>query len=291
MFTLRGLLVFIFSLRCARMYFSYNNVSFFSLCWMQKVPSETLILEFNGRSDRKNARLRHKFLSMGSVTVCTRLRFDRNCFGISTVFSYSIQSYINEFQLRANLVQGKPVQLALLVHAINGSYQEVFEHDGSWHSICVSWSQNGGGWVLFIDGLEVFRGNGLNSSNSIGPNGLFLIGQAQHTFGGSFKKDESFSGSITDLFIWDRVLNNSEIYSMEKDCSPISSGLVFKWAEEFMEIESSLTTVQRDSPCKGIVCRLQHGDGKKGYQNRIKTDLITVHGCTGVVYILKTDSI
>ncbi|KAF0042007.1 hypothetical protein F2P81_005539 [Scophthalmus maximus] len=213
--------------------------------------SDTLILEFSGRSDRKHARLLHKFSSMGSVTVCTRLRFDPNCFGISTIFSYSIQSHINEFQLRANLIQGKPVQLALMVHGIHGPYQEAVDHDDSWHSVCVSWSQNGGRWALYTHGLGFSRGDGLNSSDSIGPDGLFIIGQEQDTFGGSFKKDESFSGSITELHIWDRVLNGSEIFTMEKECSLISSGLVFKWSGAAMEIESSLTKLWRDNPCQG----------------------------------------
>nr|XP_019953882.1 PREDICTED: adhesion G-protein coupled receptor D2-like [Paralichthys olivaceus] len=220
--------------------------------------SDTLILEFSGRSDRKHARLLHKFSSMGSVTVCTRLRFDPNCFGISTIFSYSIQSYINEFQLRANVIQGKPVQLALMVHGIHGPYQEAFDHDDSWHSVCVYWTQNGGRWALYTHDLGFFRGDGLNSSDSIGPDGLFIIGQEQDTFGGSFKKDESFSGSITELHIWDRVLNSSEILTMEKECSLISSGLVFKWSRAAMEIESSLTKRWRDSPCQGNFTVLSH---------------------------------
>lgn len=232
-----------------------------SLCvgW-KKGSIKTLILEFTGRSDRKNARLLYKFPSMGSVTVCTRLRFDPSCLGISTIFSYSIQSYINEFQLRASLIQGRPVQLALLVHGTHGPYHEVFDHDGSWHSVCVSWSQNGGRWALFTDGHLVSRGDGLHSSDSIGPDGLFIIGQEQDTFGGSFKKDESFSGSITELHIWERVLNSSEMHTMEKECSPISSGLVFKWSGETMEIESSIMSLWRDSPCQGTLVRRQHRD-------------------------------
>ncbi|KAF7658814.1 hypothetical protein LDENG_00007710 [Lucifuga dentata] len=190
---------------------------------------------------------------MGSVTVCTHLRFDPSCLGISTIFSYSIQSYINEFQLRASLIQGRPVQLALLVHGTHGPYHEAFHHDGSWHSVCVSWSQNGGHWALFTDGLVVSRGDNLRSSASIGADGLFIIGQEQDTFGGSFKKDESFSGSITELHIWERVLDSSEIHTMEKECSPISSGLVFKWSEATMEIESSVLRLWRDSLCQGNI--------------------------------------
>ncbi|XP_054871865.1 adhesion G-protein coupled receptor D2 isoform X2 [Amphiprion ocellaris] len=213
--------------------------------------TKTQILNFTGRSDRKHARLLHKFPSMGSVTVCTYVRFDPHCFGISTIFSYSIQSFINEFQLRANLTQGRRVQLALLVHGIHGRYQEAFDHDDSWHSVCVSWSQKGGRWAIYTHGRVISKGEGLNSTDSIGPDGLFIIGQEQDTFGGSFKADESFSGSITELHIWDRVLNSSEIFTMEKECSPISSGLVFKWSGAAMEIEPSLSTLCGDSPCQG----------------------------------------
>ncbi|XP_024909715.1 adhesion G-protein coupled receptor D2 [Cynoglossus semilaevis] len=213
--------------------------------------SEILILEFSGRSDRKHARLLHNFSSMGSVTVCTRVRFNPNCSGISTIFSYSIQSYINEFQLRANVIQGKTVQLAVLVHGIHGPYQDAFEHDSYWHTTCVTWSQIGGHWALYADGLAFYRGDGLNSTDSIGPDGLFIIGQEQDTFGGSFKKNESFSGSITDLHIWDRVLNSSEISSMKNQCSLISSGLVFQWRAEGLEVDSSLKELWRDNPCQG----------------------------------------
>ncbi|XP_041648002.1 adhesion G-protein coupled receptor D2 [Cheilinus undulatus] len=213
--------------------------------------SQTQILEFNGRSETKFARLKHKFPSMSAVTVCTRLHFDPNCFGFSTIFSYSIQSYINEFQLRAHMIQGKPIQLALLVHGVHGPYHDALDHDGFWHSVCVSWSQNGGHWALYTDGFASARGDGLNSSDSIGSDGHFIIGQEQDTFGGSFKKNESFSGNITELHIWDRVLNSSEIYTMEKECSPISSGLVFKWSGE--KIESSLPKMWRDNPCQGDI--------------------------------------
>lgn len=249
---------------CQDFSFIVLPLSSFCVGW-KKGSSETLILEFTGRSDRKNARLLHKFTSMGSVTVCTRLRFDPNCSGISTIFSYSIQSCINEFQLHANLIQGKPVQLALLVHGIRGAYQEAFKHDGSWHSVCVSWSQNGGHWELFIDGRRTSRNTSLNISDSIGPDGFFIIGQEYDIFGGSFKKDQSFSGSITELHIWDRVLNSSEIDTMEKECSPLSSGagLVFKWGGGAMEIESSLKKQTRENPCQGTSDRMLHWDGKE----------------------------
>ncbi|CDQ64175.1 unnamed protein product [Oncorhynchus mykiss] len=215
-----------------------------------KSSTETLILEFDGRSDVKNARLLHKFPAMCEVTVCTRVRFDPACYGFSTVFSYSIQSFINEFQLRARLIQGQPVQLALLVHGMHGPYQEAFHHDGSWHSLCVSWSRHGGRWALFANGRPVNRGDSLYSAGDVGPDGHFILGQEQDSFGGSFKSAESFSGSLTQLHIWERMLNDSEIHNMEKECSPASSGLVFKWSATVLEVESSLKRLWGDSPCQ-----------------------------------------
>uniref|UniRef100_A0A3B3DVE9 Pentraxin (PTX) domain-containing protein n=1 Tax=Oryzias melastigma TaxID=30732 RepID=A0A3B3DVE9_ORYME len=201
---------------------------------------KTLALDFSGCSNRKHARLLHKFPPMGPFTVCTQLRFDLETFGVSTVFSYSIQSYANEFQLQARVIRSKPVHLALLVHGTRGPYKKAFDHDDSWHSVCVSWSQNGGHWAIYAHDYVIGQGDGLNSTDSLGPDGLFIIGQELETFGGSFKS-ESFSGSVTELHIWDRVLNSSEIFTMEKKCSPISSGLVFKWSEAAMEMENSLT--------------------------------------------------
>lgn len=173
-----------------------------------------------------------------------------------------MKSYIREFQLRANLIDGKLVQLAVLVHGIHGPYQDAFDLDDYWHSVCVTWSQIGGRWALFTDGLVVSRGKGLNSSDSIGPDGVFVIGQEQNTFGGSFKKDESFSGSITELHIWDRVLHSSEIDRMEKECSPISSGLVFKWSGAAIAMEHSVKKLWRNKLCQGTFVR-NTGEGAK----------------------------
>ncbi|XP_014850146.1 PREDICTED: adhesion G-protein coupled receptor D2-like [Poecilia mexicana] len=208
----------------------------------QKHSSKTLILDFSRRSDQMHAHLLHKFPSMSSLTVCTQLHFSANTFGISTVFSYSI----NDFQLRANLTQGNPVQLALRIHSKQGPYANAFEHDDSWHSVCVSWSQDDGSWALYAHGHVVSRGNGMNCNNdSISPDSFFIIGQGQN---GSFESNDAFSGRITNLHIWDRVLSSCEILTMENDCSTISSGLVFKWSEPLLEIEDQMWG---ESPCQG----------------------------------------
>lgn len=204
------------------------------------------------RPHRKLARLRHKFPNMEALTVCAHLQLDPTCHGLSTVFSYAIQSFIKEFQLQARITGNEPVHLALLVHGSNTSYITGFPNDASWHFVCASWDGNTGMWVIWVDGAVVGSGNSLNSTSHIGGDGLFMIGQDQETYGG-YNNDKALCGNVTQLYMWDRFLVDSEIQSMEKLCSAVPFGLFFKWNESMLEIETSLQTRRGNSPCQGRV--------------------------------------
>lgn len=145
----------------------------------------------------------------------------------------------------------QPIQLALLVHGKHGPYLSAFANDASWHSVCVSWNGQGGKWAMSVDGLELRRGISLYSSDYIGGGGIFIIGQEQDTFGSSFKSDEGFCGSITQLRIWDQVLDASKIQIMEKECSLIPTGLLFKWGRSVLEMMSALQTHWGYIECPG----------------------------------------
>lgn len=213
-------------------------------------PPDIYMLEFPVRPHRKSARLRHKFPNMEALTVCAHLQLDPTCHGLSTVFSYAISSFIKEFQLQARITGNEPVQLALLVHGSNTTYITGFPNDASWHFVCASLVANSGKWSIWVDGTVVGSGNSLNSLNYIGGDGLFMIGQDQETYGG-YNGVNALCGNVTQLYMWDRLLVDTEIQSMEKVCSPVPSGLFFKWNESALEIETSLQTRRRNSPCQG----------------------------------------
>ncbi|XP_062869473.1 adhesion G-protein coupled receptor D2 [Trichomycterus rosablanca] len=199
-----------------------------------------LVLNFLGQNSLQSARLVHKFSKLADVTVCTRISFGPFCNGSFTVFSYSIHSFINEFQVRARIIPNERVQLALLVHGQHGPYVPAFDNDFIWHSVCVSWTGNGGKWVISADGQEVEQGSALYSSEEIGGDGIFIIGQEQDSFGGSFKSEEAFCGSITQFHVWDQVLNAVEIGNMEKNCLYLPSGLIYKWGTSKLEMTPTL---------------------------------------------------
>ncbi|KAL2090383.1 hypothetical protein ACEWY4_015071 [Coilia grayii] len=217
--------------------------------------SYSFILQFTERSDHKSARLRRTFSPMSAVTVCAQVLFEPSCHGVSTVFSYSIRSFANEFQLQALVPEreeGAPVQFTLLVHGISGLSVGALQNDGAWHSVCVSWTSGGGSWGIWTDGRLVDMGLGLYPGQSLGGDGVFIVGQGQEGDGDGkrFRSSESFCGSVTQLHVWDRALDSFEIDTMEKDCSPISHGLLYKWSASALEIEPSLRNYYGNSPCQ-----------------------------------------
>ncbi|XP_053369104.1 adhesion G-protein coupled receptor D2 [Clarias gariepinus] len=213
--------------------------------WIAKRVTEvhgTLILNFLNRSELQSARLLRNFSDMTAVTVCFWLYFSPSCHGGLTVFSYSCRSYINEFQLRAKVLPNRNIELALMVHGHHGPYISAFTNDASWHSVCVSWTGMGGKWTISVDGHKVRRGISLYSSGHIRGGGIFIIGQEQDAFGSEFNSDKAFCGSITQLNLWDQVLDDGEIRTMEKDCLLISSGLLFRWERSELEMTTGLQT-------------------------------------------------
>ncbi|KAI2650345.1 Adhesion G-protein coupled receptor D2 [Labeo rohita] len=224
--------------------------------FQKRGPPDIYILEFPVRPHRKSTRLRHNFPKMKALTVCAHLQLDPSCRGLSTVFSYAVKLFIKEFQLQVRITGNESVQLALLVHGLNSSYIPGFPNDAAWHFICTSWDGNSGKWVIWVDGMVVGSGIDLNSTSHIGGDGLFMIGQDQDTYGG-YGGDKALCGNVTQLYMWDRLLVDSEIQSMEKHCSPVPSGLFFKWNESSLEIETSLQTNRGSSPCQGSKIRPQ----------------------------------
>ncbi|MFT7809048.1 adhesion G-protein coupled receptor D2-like [Arapaima gigas] len=219
---------------------------------------DTLIVEFSNRSDRGHALVLWQFPSISAVTVCAQVQLDPTSYGFSTIFSYSTQCFVKEFQLQAQVTHREGIKLSLLVHGEPGPYVDAFENDGFWHLVCVSWTTVGGMWYISADGRVISQGKGLYLSGEIGSDGAFVIGQGQDEFGGSFNQDMSFLGNITQLNIWDRVLSTSEIHSMEKQCSLILSGLLFKWNFSSLQIDPSLKHHWGDILCKGKRSSLDH---------------------------------
>nr|XP_023964757.1 adhesion G-protein coupled receptor D2 isoform X1 [Chrysemys picta bellii]XP_023964758.1 adhesion G-protein coupled receptor D2 isoform X1 [Chrysemys picta bellii] len=226
------------------------------------------ILVFRNKTDTKYVKVLANFPVMPAVTACAHIQWDNKTQEISTIFSYAVPAFINEFQLRGFVDKEGFVRFAIIVHGHHSPYLPVFRSDGQWHHFCVTWQQQNGTWAIYADGKKKASAAGLcaagpPASQAIYDHGTFIIGQDQDSLGGTFKEKESFSGNITDLNVWRRVLSEEQIERV-RSCCLIDHELIFEWGSYTLEIEPAVQEVTAQFLCPGPVeqCRvLDFGSG------------------------------
>lgn len=86
-------------------------------------------------------------------------------------------------------------------------------NDGYWHHLGFTWS-NVGNWNVFIDGKHRALKEQIGVNRTIPGRGTLVIGQGLTTSG--FEPGQEFSGEISRLNFWDRVLSGYDIEAMAK---------------------------------------------------------------------------
>ncbi|KFU90511.1 putative G-protein coupled receptor 144, partial [Chaetura pelagica] len=223
------------------------------------------VLVFRDKTDTKYVKVLSDFPALPAVTACAHLQWDTRTQEVATVFSYAVPAFINEFQLRGFVDEEGFVRFALIVHGHHSPYLPVFRADGQWHHFCVTWQQENGTWAIYADGKRRASARGLCAAGPSAPQaiygqGTFIIGQDQDSLGGTFRAKESFSGNITDLHIWQKVLSAEQIEKV-RSCWMVEQDLVFGWSSNTLEVESSVQEVTAQFLCPGPVeeCRVFSG--------------------------------
>ncbi|NXL17921.1 AGRD2 protein, partial [Setophaga kirtlandii] len=220
------------------------------------------VLVFRDKTDTKYVKVLSDFPALPAVTACAHLQWDTRSQDIATIFSYAVPAFINEFQLRGFVDEEGFVRFALIVHGHHSPYLPVFRADGQWHHFCVTWQQDNGTWAIYADGKRRAAASGLcsvgpSAPQAISAQGTFIIGQDQDSLGGTFRAKESFSGNITDLHIWHKVLSTEHIEKV-RSCWGVEQDLVFGWSSNALEVESTVQAVTMQLLCPGPVeeCRV-----------------------------------
>ncbi|NWV22597.1 AGRD2 protein, partial [Origma solitaria] len=236
------------------------------------------VLVFRDKTDTKYVKVLSDFPALPAVTACAHLQWDTRTQEIATIFSYAVPAFINEFQLRGFVDEEGFVRFALIVHGHHSPYLPVFRADGQWHHFCVTWQQENGTWAIYADGKRRASASGLCSVGPSAPQaiigqGTFIIGQDQDSLGGTFRAKESFSGNITDLHVWQRVLSAEQIEKV-RSCWVLEQDLVFGWSSDTLEVESTVQAVTTQLLCPGPVeeCRvLEAGSSGFSYTSCLQT--------------------
>ncbi|XP_076370540.1 C-reactive protein 1.1 [Tachypleus tridentatus] len=90
-------------------------------------------------------------------------------------------------------------------------------HIGRWHHACHTWSSWKGEATTAVDGFHC-EGNatGIAMGATLRQGGLVVLGQDQDTVGGGFDAKQSLEGELSELNLWDTVLNHEQIKHLSK---------------------------------------------------------------------------
>uniref|UniRef100_H3DLF7 Si:dkey-14o18.2 n=2 Tax=Tetraodon nigroviridis TaxID=99883 RepID=H3DLF7_TETNG len=206
--------------------------------------SGAFLLDFPMRTNYLYARMRRSLLKeIFALTICLWVKPGSGP-GLGTPFSYAVPGQANELVLIE--WGGNPMEL-LISDEVKAVTLPVTMTDGKWHHVCVTWSTRDGAWEVYQDGVRKGSGQNLAPWHAIKAGGVFILGQEQDTMGGRFDVTQSFTGQLSDLQFWSRVLTTNEIHK-QATCASHLTGDVVSWAEESVELHGGLAELPFD-PC------------------------------------------
>jgi hypothetical protein len=100
----------------------------------------------------------------------------------------------------------------------------IWVSDGKWHHVCITWENTDGTLQAYKDGVLRNSRTGFKPGAPIAPYGMWIIGQDQDRYGGGFQLHDAFHGSLTEVNVWNRVLDASEISTLAKQCGSGMAG-------------------------------------------------------------------
>ncbi|XP_032901403.1 C-reactive protein-like isoform X4 [Amblyraja radiata] len=150
------------------------------------------------------------FYGLSAFTLCFRAASEETrSYGL---FSYATDSNANELLLW----QESKTQLRVEFR----SQKSVFilpEMNSLLRHICVTWESQEGEITVWVNGRRSVR-KFVGKGRVVKGFGQFILGQEQDSVGGGFDASQSFVGEISDVHLWDHVLQPNEIKTVSQGC-------------------------------------------------------------------------
>ncbi|XP_047739550.1 uncharacterized protein LOC108670860, partial [Hyalella azteca] len=176
------------------------------------------------------ARLLNPFPELRKFTVCYRIRMHRyreeddiNIYG-GPLLSYALLDTDSSALKIDHRLYGYQVCLSSICATSN-----VITPLWYWSHFCFTFDDSDKSWTFYMNGVKEAGDKLYNFSKVIFGNGAFVIGQQQDNFGGGFEGDRSYSGEITQLNFWHRVLDASTIKNIA-ECRDKDEGDALAWS-------------------------------------------------------------
>ncbi|XP_066444755.1 jeltraxin-like [Eleutherodactylus coqui] len=109
-----------------------------------------------------------------------------------------------------------------------------------WKQTCVAWDSATGLLQLWVNAKRYPR-RVTTSRSPIGPQISVILGQDQDTFGGGFQASQCFVGEMSDVNMWDYILDTKTISNNYL----YKSGNIFSWTNGAKEIKGGVIGLER----------------------------------------------
>ncbi|XP_078279138.1 LOW QUALITY PROTEIN: serum amyloid P-component-like [Rhinoraja longicauda] len=142
------------------------------------------------------------FASLTAFTVCFRAASE-------ATHSYSLLSYATNSSDNELLIweESKTQLWVYLGNVVTEIY--IPEMNALLRHICVTWESQRGEITVWVNGRRSLRKVG-GKGQVVKGSGQFILGQEQDSVGGRFDASQSFVGEITDVHLWDHILQPND---------------------------------------------------------------------------------
>ncbi|XP_035678059.1 uromodulin-like isoform X1 [Branchiostoma floridae] len=166
---------------------------------------------------------------LSSFTLCLQMRTDMSSTSHAGVVSYAVQENHNELLI---LNKGRGISELFVQGGKGADLGALPVWDGEWHAVCATWRSTDGAWQVYTDGVLQASGSGLKVGGKVRSGGTWILAQDQETVGGGFDPNQAFSGELSQVNLWDRVLTPAEVGP--DSCG--QHGNVIDWATTNIEV-------------------------------------------------------
>ncbi|XP_078703752.1 uncharacterized protein LOC144928896 [Branchiostoma floridae x Branchiostoma belcheri] len=178
-----------------------------------------------------------------SFTLCLHMRTDMSSSSDAALVSYAVTQQANELLVFNNGGRG----LKLFIQGQSVVLGPLPVWDGARHAVCVTWRSSDGAWQVFADGVLKNIGSGFCRGDRVRSGGTLILAQEQDRVGGGFDRNQAFSGELSQVNLWDRVLSPAEVGA---DWSAFCNhhGNVIDWATANIQVVGQAVSGQYRCP-------------------------------------------
>ena len=180
------------------------------------------------------------FSGQTSTTIEVQFAIDSPASGMTTLFSYADATNNDELFIGIDATG----EIFFRTSENGGpGYGSIFADptifDGEVHTVTVTWENSGGILMFYVDGEQYGPGrNDYQKTTTIDAGGTVVIGQHQGAPGSAFDPNDTFSGTIYNVRIFDDVRTAGEIAASYNTAVPYDeAGLLAQW--EFNQLSTN----------------------------------------------------